>query len=545
MLKVMIVDDEVLARIGVKSLISWNENDYELVGECENGKSAYEMALKCKPDIIITDVKMPIMNGIELIKALKREGALAKFIMLSSYDDFSLVKEAMKEGAEDYILKLQMEAEELLRVMNTVRCKIEEEQSIIPPTPGHLNHSQKDLTVLKAQFLKDLMFGKTYTEKEVEDQLKTYNIILPAQNLLCLVVQVEEEAHNQIVGDEMFRASLTNIISESIRNYGKGQVVYCEPDVYSMICSLDNYNHSQQMQKSLLRMTEAMKDFIKNSMNVTVSIGVSKVYRGFRFIRQAYVEAMEANSCRFSYPEGSVIMFEDIEHQETIHSNSQLDKEINELAVAFKTNNSTVIKPAFEHLIDHLKGANNLSEKYLIGNCHILIFIVNDFITHNHLSPYDLWGKEENHYFQVSQLKVLNDYIGWIEKIRDNVLLILIAENEHNTMILRAKQYVHTNIHRNISLKSISEHLGLSSGYFSRMFSKETGQRFIDYVTQEKIQLAKALIKSSNKKMYEVAEAVGYDNVYYFSRVFKKTSGISPMDFKSGKSDDVKIRQNR
>lgn len=545
MLKVMIVDDEVLARIGVKSLIAWGENDFELIGECENGKSAYKMAMALQPDIIITDVKMPMMNGIELIKALKAEGHRSKFIMLSSYDEFGLVKEAMKLGAEDYILKLQMEPEELLKVLNDVRNIIIMEEKFNDQKAQMEASVKKDFTVLKDQFIKDLMYGNINTEEAIAEQLEMYNIILPPQNLLCLVVQVDKEAHTMALKDEMFRATLTNIIGESIRNYGKGQVVFCQPDIYSMVCSLNSYEHPDELHKSLEHMTVAMKTFIKNSMNVTISIGVSKIYRGFKFIRQAYLEAMEAMRCSFSYPEGSVILFEDIEHQGGDYADEVLDQRVNELALALRVKSAVDVEEAFYSFIESLKKAQNLSEKYLIGNSHIVIFIMNDFIKRNNLSAYTIWGKDESHYFQLANLKVMNDYIEWVDKIRKNVMAVLMEKSANSTIILRAKQFVHSHIKENITLTAISEYLGLSSSYFSRMFSKETGQKFIDYVTEEKIQLAKELIQSSNKKIYEVAEVIGYENVYYFSRVFKKTTGMSPLEFRSGRSEEAKAIRSK
>jgi two-component system response regulator YesN len=151
--RIIIADDEILARVGIKSLIPWREHGYELIGECENGKKAYDMAKELLPDIIVTDIKMPVMNGIELIRALKAENKDIKFIVLSSYDDFEYVKEAMKLGAEDYILKLQMEPEGLLKVLQNVCNKIVQEKN-------EKRRKNDNMPLMQEKFLKDLIFGK-------------------------------------------------------------------------------------------------------------------------------------------------------------------------------------------------------------------------------------------------------------------------------------------------------------------------------------------------------------------------------------------------
>ena len=111
MYKVLIVDDEILARAGIKALIDWEKYGFSVIGEASNGQIAFEKIKEMKPDIVITDIKMPVMNGIDLIRATKKISQEISFIVLSAYNDFEYVKEAMKEGAKDYILKIQMEPE--------------------------------------------------------------------------------------------------------------------------------------------------------------------------------------------------------------------------------------------------------------------------------------------------------------------------------------------------------------------------------------------------------------------------------------------------
>jgi two-component system response regulator YesN len=536
MYKVIIVDDEILARVGIKSLIPWHEHGIELVGECENGKQAYDMAKELLPDIIITDVKMPVMNGIELIKALKAEGMNFKFIMLSSYDDFEFVKEAMRLGAEDYILKLQVEPEELLKVLNNIFNKIEQERTEKNRNIHIKKQIHDDISVLKGKFLKDLICGNVFNEHDIEKSFKAYNIALPQTNLICLVIRIEDmDMYHNYTKDDiyMLKSTVINIIEEISLNYGTGYVCDSEPDLYKVVCSVRIDDSASSLYNSICQMAKDLKEFLKHSMNLTVSIGVSDIHMKYSDISRAYREAREAIDNSFTYLAGSTIAYSDVKSPSSDHIGIPLEEELNELESSLKNYSLSGIQKAFDSLIRRVIQSNNVSKKYMNGICHILIFVVNVFIKNNNLSPEEIWGKDENPYDQVSRLKNLNDFIGWIKKINDSIITIINQENESNVIILRAKQFINKNFCNNISLEVVSEHIGLSPSYFSSLFSRATGESFIDYVTNLRINLAKQLLKSSKYKIYEISEMVGYDNTHYFSRIFKKNVGVSPLDFKA------------
>lgn len=534
MLKVMIVDDEVLARVGIKSLIPWQENNFELIGECDNGESGFKMACEKKPDIIISDIKMPLMNGIELLKAVKDEGLPTKFIMLSSYDDFDLVREAMKLGADDYLLKLQLEPEELIKVLKEIRIKIELEQDKTSDSGSANAKIQMEIDLLKERFLKELIYGNHYTEEEIVNYLNLYKLELKPQKLLCMVIHLDESDSKILIEDTMFISSMANIIAEGIRNYGTGQVICCSTDIYALVCSLSAYSSEELIKEAILRMSTGIQEYIRNSLNVSTSIGISTCDDGYKSIRRLYLEAMEVIRSNKGLLKGTVSRFDNIGHSGNLFKGSHLDEEVNELATSLRTNNAEAIEIAFSSLLQGIDKMKHLSDKHIIGNSHLFVYVVNDFITNNRLNSEDIWGDEENQYLRMSKIKNITDYRQWVYKIRENILCILKNGHESNTVILRAKQFVNSNIDKNITLAQIADYLGLSSSYFSRLFSKETGQGFIDFMTGEKVKLSKKLLRTTNMKVYEIAEAVGYENVYYFSRVFKKNTGVSPMEFKAG-----------
>lgn len=536
MYKVIIVDDEIIARMGIKSLISWHEHGLELIGEYENGKKAYEMAKELLPDIIITDVKMPVMNGIELVKALKAEGMNFRFIMLSAYDDFEFVKEAMKLGADDYILKLQVQSEELVKVLDNVCKEIEQERIEKNRSINVEKQFHENKPVLREKFLKDLISGNVFNEREIEKSFKIHNITLPHNDLICLEVRIENiEIYNNYTNDDiyMLNSSVINIIEEIVLNYGIGYACCSEPHLYTVICSIGIDDSASSIYNSIYQLAKDMKEFLKHSMNLTVSIGISDIHLNYIEIKHAYKEAWEAIGDSFTYPAGSIIMYNEIKGPNSNNAGIPLEEELNGLENSLQAYNLCGIQKAFDRLTQRIIESNSVSKKYINGVCHILIFVVNVFIKNNNLIPEEIWGKDQNSYNQVGYLKNLDDFIGWIKKINNNIITIINQEKGSNVIILKAKQFIYNNFCENISLEVVSQHLDLSSSYFSSLFSKATGENFIDYVTNLRINLAKELLLSAKYKVYEISEMVGYDNSHYFSRIFKKVVGVSPLDFKA------------
>jgi len=533
--RIIIVDDEILARVGIKSLISWHEHGFELIGECENGKKAYDMAKELVLDIIITDIKMPVMNGIDLIRALKNDGMDTKFVVLSSYDDFEYVKEAMKLGAEDYILKLQMEPEELLKVLKNVCKKIEQERSEKKRSIYIEKQMNDNIPVLKEKLLKDLIFGTEVNEHDLGERFKVFGINIPQENLMCLVIHIENmELYENYAKDDiyMLKFSVISILEEIMLNYGGGYACYTEPYLFTVIWSAGNESNASLLYKSVNRMTKDMQEFLKDSMNLTVSIGVSNVHHNYSDIRWAYKEALEAISKSFTYPTASIIMYSDIKSKVSGSAGISLEMELKELEDSLKACNFHGIQKAFDKLKQKIIESNNISKKFLNGICHVLIFIINVFIQDNNIPSSEIWGKDGSPHNQVEQLKVLNDFIDWITKTCNNIITILDQDKDNKVIILKAKQFINKHFCEDISLETVAEHLGLSPGYFSRLFSKETGQSFIDFVIGLRVDYAKELLKSTKYKVYEVSEMVGYDNPHYFSRIFKKVAGVSPIEYK-------------
>jgi len=531
----MIVDDEILARVGIKSLISWEEHGFLLVGEAENGKKALEMVKDLSPDIIITDIKMPQLNGIGLIKSLKELKSPAKFVVLSSYDDFEYVKEAMKVGAEDYILKLEMEPDKLLDILNRVKEKITQERNEKIAIQEEKRQYHVSMPVLKEKFFKDLVCGVINKDAEIEERLRFLGIVLPEKNLLCMVMLVDNrDIYNKYTEEDehLLTFSINNVAQEILSECGYGYVFATKPMEFSIVYSVESITPMNDFYENIARLTNKLKSALKNYLNVSVSIGISNIHKDYSHIRLAYRQALEAARKSFIMPRGSTIMYQDISRY-TEEGSTSFAEELKLLERAFNAADISKINLAFKLIEQKLTGCTSISKELLKGMCYTAVFVIHSFMEEYGVPIDSLWTSNDEPYKQIEQLMVLSDFIQWLENLRKKVLEVLQLMADSNSIVVKAKQYINENYNKDISLNLLANRLNVSSNYLSNLFKKDTGVNFIDYLTGVRIGRAKELLKTSDSKIHEIGESVGYDNIHYFSKIFKKVTGVTPQQFRA------------
>ncbi|WP_337102167.1 response regulator [Paenibacillus sp. YIM B09110] len=530
--KVLIVDDEVLARVGIKSFVQWNEAGFEVVGEAENGEKALALIHKLQPDIVITDIHMPVMNGIELIKAAKAENLSVKFVVLSAYNDFEYVKEAMKLGASDYILKLEMESDTLTELLNHLKEKIMLENALQSEKEKFSMRSKENISAIKEKLFKEMVFGHKYSNAEFKEQLERLHIELPQHHLGCMILHPDNKGRfdkKDIKDVYLLDFAIMNIINEILIDYQYGVVFCSQPEEYVIIFSAGEGQGNNQSFK-ISDMDRIIRRFLKEYLNISVSIGISNVYQKYSNLQSTYQEALYAVNQSFNYPPGSTIEYRNcIPNPGTEDISIKLD--LKELEKQLEATDLTGIETIFLKITNYLHGAAaQITREYLKATCAALLLIITSYLDGHSIGKRESWNLDP--YKQLEELKTHADYIAWIEHLKALLLEALEQTEQPKRMIGKAMQFVNQYYMENISLETTAEHIHISANYLSAMFKKEAGINFIDYVTNVRIEAAKKLIKAQKYKIYEVSQLVGYENEHYFSRVFKKVTGMSPIKFR-------------
>ncbi|MGG4146739.1 response regulator [Paenibacillus algorifonticola] len=527
MIKVLIVDDEALVRIGIKTIIPWEELGLELIGEAENGKKALEMAREHVPDIILTDIKMPIMTGIELLKALKREDHPAKFIILSAHDDLEFVKEAMKNGAEDYILKLELESEQLIGILKELKTLIltSSSEQVYFSTARPAYHAP----LHKEKLFKDMLLGIVKTQSEILHQLEANRLTFPDEQLVCLIIEVDDASIYLKYGESphLLDYSVLNILEEVLSSYAYGHVISLQLQQFIAVLSLRPKGDARSSE-GLEELMANIRITLRKYLSTSVSIGISEIYDGYERLQQAYREAKEAVRFAFIYPRGTNVYYRDIcllSSQET----DDLSAEMKSLEKAFIDGEMDDIQQALERLTEGISRNHKLTKELLMGISFTIFYLFQSFVENYQLSEKEILTKDM--YDRISTMSMKVDFIEWINQLNDRMTRQLM-ENYESLRVYLTKQFINKHYKGELSLEKVADYLQLSPAYLSNLFKKETGQNFIDYVTEVKIGRAKFLLKTTDLKIAEIAREVGYGDEYYFSKVFKKNVGESPLKYR-------------
>jgi len=526
MIRVLIADDEILVRIGLKTMIPWEENGFELIGEASNGLEALNLVKQQHCDIVLTDIRMPEMDGLQLIEEIKKISPSTKCLILSNHNDFEFVQKALRLGAVDYILKLTMEPSELLDKLGVLKETFERE-TVKTFEDHRLQYKvHKYGKEAKEKKLRELLVKQSASRTEVEDVMKEYEMrpftppIYVAVTALDNYQKVLDE--NKFRSEHLLNYTVANLLTEIFKKYSDGELLEIGNGKFAMIT--DRFQEAM-----LVEMREAAARFLKLSL----SIGVSLPFEDMRELHTAYEQADTALADRFYAGAGSLVYFAQLSYLEpTDVSDGWPEEEINKLIDLRDTE-------GLIQLLDHryqtvLKGPklDPESERDLWVQW---IFMMESFARRlgGHLYAVPLFeGLYPNH--AVRNLETLHDIYrwckGWLPLYMD--YLKQLSQQQFRPEIQAVLEIIKTRYHQPLKVSELAKEVGFTENYLSVLFKKETGVTIMDYLTRIRMDKARELLKDQQIKVYEISELVGYGDPNYFSKQFKKMEGVYPLEFR-------------
>lgn len=529
MIKVLIADDEIIVRAGIKSLINWEENGFRVVGLAVDGKEAMEMIHGEKPDIVLTDVMMPKMSGIDLIKAAKAEYPFIKFVVLSCHNDFEYVRRAMKYGAEDYVLKLSMDSDELLELLLALSKKIKEERKLKSAEFCLVDQDGLSERSKRIAYFVSLINGERRS-LDVNDSKAVKLFYISAHKVLAFI---KIDNFNNINEDRgKAESTLINVMEQQLKGKGLLEVFKYKENSFIVLLSFENEEYNR-IDETVNNICQKLQVFINKYVNVTISIGISNVFKDYYDLDTAFKQADQACKYRFYNGAGTVCKY-----REGIFSDESvqvfLAKEQKELIDYLDTCDTNSINPFINNIIYELAKIRPPVEK-----C-VQLFMEIYYCMGSVLKNYGDSIKSENgtgtpNYIQISKVEFITDareiLLQYGEYCANQI------ENARNAVyrkeIMAATDYIKKNYSSNISLKSVAQHVFVSDSYLSRIFKENLNMSFVEYLTGIRIEKAIEFIKTTNLPNYAIAEKIGYENINYFGRVFKKTTGLTPTQYRS------------
>lgn len=517
-MKALIVDDEVVVRIGLKSIIDWQAEGFNQLFEASNGAEALSLAIHEEPELILTDIKMPEMDGLELIGALKREGVNACIVVLSSYDDYDFVRKAMGLGAMDYILKLQMTETSLRETLRSVLARYHVQAS------QDISGFSRNLQYLQSKMLKDALLYGGEAEKILCDMRKSLQLNIHFQRcaLALLLYKRAGEAKQHEAPDRIFSSALLNTIGEILGDRYAYHSVELTTGKLCLVFAGEGMDF-----RTFAPYGTLIVEMLMNYINLESRICFSSVGEGG--MHAAYLDAEAALDLQDIRPQPSSVtdtqilnLLPSMPERAQVFLRYRGSSEAL-LESALSDGDMFALRSKLEHRFDQ---ALSLSDAAGTAFWAGLFSAAQAFAQLHELS---LPLPDAPACFNLSASELRDHF--------EPLCQALCAGFEHASMMPKvikdAMRYMQTHYHEHITAKDAAAYVGLSPSYFGSLFRRSAGVSPTAYIIDLRIQKAQQLLSKSSYHVYEIAEMVGYENSFYFNRQFKKITGCTPNEWRN------------
>ena len=528
MYRAIIAEDEMLVQIGIKSLIDWAAEDIELVGMAVNGQAAYELIQKEMVDIVITDIKMPVMDGMELLKKCRESLAWQpQFIILTSYEEFELARKAIGLGVVDYLVKMDLSEEMMVTALNKAKEKAGK-QTI------RFNSVRADNERTKFETLFKKAVNHMLSEAELIKQVSSIDDRM--QDNLCLLhfdIQIKNVENMTRAEEERVCSCVEDSVHEVLNGeFCSYEIPIHANQVFSLICFKET-RPGKLLKIKINEMVHRICLLTGEYFNVSLLVGCSSLPNHITGLAAMYVEATQA--LRYTSKETNLFFFDDIKNH-TEKRTFDIMIFTREIISAYEKGDEIKLGEVFLDIV-HLFQEMRASLEQMKDCCHRFLYFTLTSIDGGEDIIDGTLSKGISGFNYISQIDNRNELIEWIYKLADQYERNLNGKkSDYSERIAnKAKQYIEDHIKEKILLADIAGELGINPSYLSAIFNKYVKVGFSDYINRKKIEYAVTLLSEDNYKIYEIAELLGFENAYYFTKVFKRYMHVTPKEYVSNR----------
>ena len=541
MLKVFLVEDEIIIRNGVKNNIPWEQEGFTFVGEAGDGELAWPLIKQTKPDILITDIRMPFMDGLELSGLVRKELPDTKIIILSGYSEFDYAKQAINLGVANYLLK-PISGEKLLEAVKQVADIIREERAQTLLVEQYRLENGENVKVEKIRLFEQIVAG-TATTREILDRGEILELDLAAPFYTVLLLKLVDSGESMDSSAQVMEAS--EKVDEAIM---KNPEYFAVERGLEGLAILMKSEEERQAGTQLMNLEKEIQEILTQYPEVSYFGGAGETVQRMRDIRRSYIGASKAFASRFFTEKNRFLTVEQIRELKPAGMKDMSLKSVD----ASKINRKLVEDFLKSGLEEETK---NFVEEYFknIGHenyeslmfCHYLIVDMNLCASHflesigidSALLPAQCRDVGEF----ADSLQCEEGMISYVTKLFTETIRLRdkSSRNKYMELITAVQKIILENFQNNeFSMNQAAAMVNLSPGYFSTLFRQETGVSFVEHLTGIRLEKAKALLMCTNMRSSEIAYEVGYKDAHYFSYIFKKVCGCTPKEYRARKGED-------
>ena len=532
-IKVFLVEDEVIIRSGVKKSINWEQEGYEFVGEASDGELAYPMILKEKPDILITDIRMPFMDGLELSRLVKKELPDIKILILSGYDEFEYAKKAIKIGVTEYLLK-PISAAKLTEVLNAVAETIRQENEEKNLLETYFAEMRENTERDKMRLFEKLLMGDL-SMGEILEAGERFGMNLGASCYKIVLFKILANLENHVYAEQMVDACSS---VEQAASMMEGVYVFQRGvEGWAFLLTAQDEKSMEESEKILY---QNRKQAMKNYTQLEYFGGIGSTVPRIRSLKQSFREADRAFAARFVEEANQIISqkeFEKSQMEEGLKMQGvvQIGKSREMLQKFLSNGTREEVKAFSDAYISRIEEENirsTMVRQYVVIDVCIVILSFCERIS----SANRLQEEAEELQKMMQKIHSLSEIKKYVVRLLNEAIELRDAESgrRYSDLIAAAKKEIENHyMTEEISLNTVAISVGMSPSYFSSIFSKEAGKTFVEYLTEVRIEKAKEFLMCSSMKTSEIGYEVGYKDPHYFSYIFKKVQGCSPKEYRA------------
>ena len=531
MLKVFLVEDEVIMREGIRQNINWEEEGFEFAGEASDGELAYPLIQKCKPDILITDIQMPFMDGLELSRLVKQEMPKIKIIILTGYDEFEYAREGIDIGITEYLLK-PIASAKLLEAVKKVGELVRSEREC---QAAFDQDRRESLQIARQKFFQGLVLGGKQASVLLNEGKEIgLDLVANRYNILLFRISVAGDKEEYLEKYNKAGSELKEKITPLIEIF----MVELGMEGWAFILMEKGEKTLEEVQKEFM---DTLQSILKECEGVKYFGGLGKPVERLSELNQCYEEAGHAFACRYFREDNQIIQSGDLLEQagtkeEPDFSTLEVGKLDRRVAERFL---KTGLKSEVAQFVDEYFsgfGEKNMDSRlfrqYVVMDMYFAAVTLLEGIGYSAGDLVERCGNIQNMMVGFSSVDSNKEYLKKILEVtidlRDGV-----PQKKYHSLLEEAKSYIRQHFEEgDISLNSVAASVNLSPNHFSSIFSQEAGQTFIEYLTSVRMERAKELLRTTAMKSSEIAYAVGYKDAHYFSSLFKKTQECTPGEFR-------------
>lgn len=518
--KVLLVDDEKLERVLIRRGFSWENYDFEIIGEASSGQEALEFIRYRQPDVVITDISMPHMNGLELAEKILKFIPQCYVVIVTGYREFEYARKAIQLGVEDFLLK-PVNMDEVKNVVEKIKSKMEQKEIQIQETENLKQMVLSDQDIMMESFFLRLVENRI-TQDEAVHRLMAYNCEMMLEQCICCNIQINEKNNLDISRDKI--EDVLNIIRKNSYDNSICFVHFMRNIILYFMGENEN---------RVMRICVELQKEIYEENRIENTIGISNLNYGFSGIVKSYEQSLKSLDASILIGKNTVITYE--KYSEIIdRENGKVEIDWEDFLFCIQNSRIERVEAYIEEYVEQIRTGNVLDREYLGLLCMNMITKVGSTLNRYGKGVEQVLGRETI-YDEIRKIKTVDDANRYLNK---NLHCLIQyhekrREKKGNKLIENAIQFIHKNLFQpELSLRIVADNIFINDSYLSRVFKKEMGVSLIEYITKKRIEESILLLNTTDMKVYEIAEKIGFRDPHYFSICFKKYVGITVKQYK-------------